>query len=225
MRGPEQDAPPPQIGPPGGRIDRLGKGVEPAAHQIFGDGRTLRPRRDGRQVAQPGEAVQMIGETARPVGMGEIDRFDPALLAAPVEDAAEQRMTALHIAQHRVLGYRHQFQRMPPLQPQRMERGAPGQPVQMLAQPVGERQPAAADPDQPLAFLDAVGALRGRAAVRRFAHSDQPRRAAMLAAYCDGPPRKAAVPATSASAPASIQRLAQCGSTPPSTSRSMARPE
>src|SRR5258707_9544155 len=52
----------------------------------------------------------------------------------------------------------------------------------------------------------------------------QPRKAAILAAYCDGPPWNTAVPATSTVAPAATARLAVADVMPPSTSSAMSRP-
>src|SRR5690606_878500 len=56
-------------------------------------------------------------------------------------------------------------------------------------------------------------------------HGRSARSREMLAAYPDGPSRNTAVPATSTSAPAATARRAVSGSTPPSTSRSTARPD
>ncbi len=91
-------------------------------------------------------------------------------------------MTALDIAQYGVLGHRHQLERMPPLQPQRMQRRAPGQPVKMLAEPIRQRQAAGLDADQAFAFLDTVGGDTGLFGPHAFTHFAQPRNAAMFAA-------------------------------------------
>src|ERR1051325_8802121 len=58
-----------------------------------------------------------------------------------------------------------------------------------------------------------------------FDDRHQWRSAAILAAYEDGPPRNTEVPATRMVAPASIASWAVSGVMPPSTSRSIARPE
>src|SRR5512135_3316237 len=62
-------------------------------------------------------------------------------------------------------------------------------------------------------------------AVPRALPRRQPRKAAILAAYCFAPPLKTAVPATRILAPASTACLAVCGLIPPSTSSAMSRPD
>ncbi len=59
---------------------------------------------------------------------------------------------------------------------------------------------------------------------RGFVHF-RPSTALMLAAYCSAPPLKTALPATSISAPASITSGAVSALMPPSTSRSISRPD
>jgi hypothetical protein len=63
-----------------------------------------------------------------------------------------------------------------------MERRAPSQPVEMLAQSIGERQSAGLDANQALALFDAVGGDSGLFGPHAIAHSAQPRKAAMFAA-------------------------------------------
>src|SRR3546814_10292408 len=99
------------------------------------------------------------------------------------------------------------------------DRGAPGEAMEAILQPLGERESLLApQPDQPLAFLDTVGG----GIVLVSAHP--PLSARILSAYAAGPPLKVAVPATSTLAPAAIARGAVSRSIPPSTSRSIALP-
>src|SRR5690606_30070039 len=101
-----------------------------------------------------------------------------------------------------------------------VQRGAPGEALETLGNAVGQAEPGAPPgADQPLARLDSVGGGVGGI----IAHP--PRSAAILAAYSAGPPVKVAVPATKASAPAAIARGSVSRSIPPSTSRSIWRPE
>ncbi len=158
MRGPVQDPPPPEIRAPRLRIDAVGIGGEPACHHGFRDRCGLRAGGDARQVAQPGEAVDVIGEAAAPVALREIERLDRPALAAPRQHAREQRFTAADVADHRIVGHCDQLQRIAPFQPHAVERGPPGQFLEAFGQPFGERQAlVAAQRDQPLAFLDPVG--------------------------------------------------------------------
>ena len=75
-----------------------------------------------------------------------------------IDYTVEQRMAALDVPEEGIVGDRDQLQGMLPLQPQRVKRRAPRQPLEPFGQALGERQPlAAALADQPLARFDAVG--------------------------------------------------------------------
>ena len=178
VRRPEQDAQAHQIGAPRRLGDMIGMHIEPFLHQIFRDRRGLRARRDARQVAQPGEAVQMIGETRRPIGIGERDPIDRAAFAGDRQHALHQRVAAPHVAEKRILGHRDQLQRIAPAQAKRVNRRSPGQPRETFGQALGQRQTlVAAQANQPLALLDAISS----GLWRRFA-AHPPLRARMLAA-------------------------------------------
>ena len=99
MRRPEQDPPAPEVRAPGGLADGIGMRLEPVPHQRFGDRRRLRARGDGRQVAQPGKAVEPVAERAREIGLGEMEVADLAGFAAKAEGAVEQRLAAARIAE------------------------------------------------------------------------------------------------------------------------------
>lgn len=174
MRGPVEDAAAPQFGCPGGFADLVGMDFQPQPHDRFGDRHADRARRHCRQVAQPGEAVEVMRQRPRPFGLGEIEIGDRDAVAAQCDAPVEQGIAAARIADERILGHRDQFERMATAQPKGMERGAPCKLAEPFGDPVGERQAGAApDADQPLAFVDAVW----RALVRH-----PPLNAAILAA-------------------------------------------
>src|SRR3546814_445638 len=140
-------------------------------------------------------------------------------ISAKAQFALEQRIAARDIAEKGILGHRDQLERVASAQAQRVDRGAPGEAMEAILQPLGERESLLApQPDQPLAFLDTVGG----GIVLVSAHP--PLSARILSAYAAGPPLKVAVPATSTLAPAAIARGAVSRSIPPSTSRSIALP-
>jgi hypothetical protein len=88
-------------------------------------------------------------------------------------------MPARDVAEDGVVGDRDQLQRVPPLEAQRVERGAPCQPVEALGQAIGERQPfVAAETDQATTFVDPVGCGVGHG-ISGVVH---PRNAAMFVA-------------------------------------------
>ena len=74
--GPEQDAPAPQIGAPGRLADLLGDGGEPFAGDPFGELGAALARRRGGKVAQPGEALQIVGEILGQADRREIEAGD-----------------------------------------------------------------------------------------------------------------------------------------------------
>src|SRR3546814_8508618 len=125
---------------------------------MFGDRRGLRSRRHRRQIAQPRETVDIIEEIGRYVGPGEMERIVRAFLAAKAQFALEQRIAARDIAEKGILGHRDQLEWVASAQAQRVDRGAPGEAMEAILQPLGERESLLApQPDQPLAFLDTVG--------------------------------------------------------------------
>ena len=89
VSGPEQDAPAPQVGPPGRLADLLGMGGEPFAHDLLGALGAALAGRGGGEVAQPGEALQLgreIGGQARACAKSKPSTGD--LGAVVREDAA-----------------------------------------------------------------------------------------------------------------------------------------
>ncbi|MCH7861584.1 MAG: ATP-binding cassette domain-containing protein [Proteobacteria bacterium] len=103
---------------------------EPALRQRLGDRRRGDARGDAGEIAQPAEAVEICAHRRRPVGPGEVEPGDRALLAAERYMTVEQRVAALDIAEERVLADRDQFQGMPALQAHIVERRAPGEPLE-----------------------------------------------------------------------------------------------
>ena len=194
VRRPEHDPPPDQIAAPGRLGHAVGMGGEPFAHDRLRHRRGLDPLRHGRQIAQPGETVDVIDERS---GARPGDRVGHrGLFAAEHEAPLHQRAPAARIAEQGIVGHRDQLQRIAPAQPHRVERGAPGQPVEPFGQTFGQRQPlVAAGADQALALeilavligpvLKFERRLTGLIAIRP-AHP--PLSAAMLAAYARGRP-------------------------------------
>ena len=157
MRGPVEDASAPQFGSPGGFADLVGMDFQPQPHDRLGDRHPDRACRHGRQIAQPGEAVEIVRQRLRPIGLGEIEIGDRHALAAKRDPPVEQRIAAAGIADERILGHRDELERMAAAQPKRVERRAPSQFAKAFGDTVGERQAGAApDADQPLAFVDPV---------------------------------------------------------------------
>src|SRR3546814_13543821 len=82
--------------------------------------------------------------------------------------SSDLRIAARDIAEKGILGHRDQLERVASAQAQRVDRGAPGEAMEAILQPLGERESLLApQPDQPLAFLDTVGGGKiGRASCR-----------------------------------------------------------
>jgi hypothetical protein len=130
---------------------------QPQPHDRLGDRHADWARRYCRQVAQPGKAVEVMGQRFRPIGLGEVEVGDCHAVAAERDPTVEQRIAAPRVADERILGHRDQLERMATAQPKGMERRAPGQFTEALGDAVGKRQACAApDADQPLAFVDPV---------------------------------------------------------------------
>src|SRR3546814_7900092 len=90
----------------------------------------------------------IIEEIGRYVGPGEIERIDRAFLAAKAQFALEQRIAARDIAEKGILGHRDQLERVASAQAQRVDRGAPGEAMEAILQPLGERESLLAPQDR-----------------------------------------------------------------------------
>src|SRR3546814_4299851 len=67
--------------------------------------------------------------------------------------SSDLRIAARDIAEKGILGHRDQLERVASAQAQRVDRGAPGEAMEAILQPLGERESLLApQPDQPLAF-------------------------------------------------------------------------
>ncbi len=163
MRGPEQDATAPLIGAPRRIGDFLAMCLQPAPHDLLGDRRTLRARRDAGEIAEPGEALQIFGEGRRPARLGEIELGDRPLFAAEVDHAVEQAVAAMDVAEKGIVGHCDELERMASAQPHSVERRAPGQALEAFGDALGKAEATiTAGADEPFAFLDSVGAGPGR---------------------------------------------------------------
>ncbi len=120
---PEQDAPAPQIGPPGGLADDAGMAIEPPPHQVLGHRRAFAPGGRRRQIAQPGEAMQVIGEGGREAAAAE--RLDHHRFAAVEHSPLEQSTARTCRAGDRIGRHVEQLHRIAPAQPQFVKRRAP----------------------------------------------------------------------------------------------------
>ncbi len=157
MSGPEQQPPGRIVGAPGRVARRFGMGGEPFAHQRLGHRRALFARRGGRQVAQPAETVQIVGKGRPDRQFAEIDRVDRQLLAPEQEIAGTDRLAGARVAGHDIVRHRQQFERIFALQPPAVQRRLPAQPIEMIGDPLGQRQALVIrDADEPLALFDAI---------------------------------------------------------------------
>src|SRR5205085_7297867 len=70
-------------------------------------------RRGSGQVAQPGKALQLLGQRIRRANAGEIEIGEWNSNAPRYEPAREQGLPALAIADHMVPGHGNKLQRLP----------------------------------------------------------------------------------------------------------------
>ena len=137
--------------------------------------RVARPEEDApravvglpRGLAQPGEAVEIVGKGRRDGERREIELAERQFEPAMQEMAGADRGARARIAGHRVGRYAEQLQRKAPLQAEGVERCAPRQARDRIGDAVAEREPlVGGQADQPLAGFDRVvdgvggGALR-----------------------------------------------------------------
>jgi hypothetical protein len=177
MRSPEQDAAAPLIGAPRRLGHFFAVGGEPATHDRFGNRHASRPRGDAGEIAQPGEALEIVAKGRRPVRRREIELLNRAILTAKADYAFEQGVAATGVAEKGIIRNCDELERVASAQPHRVERGTPGQSLKALGNSLREAQaPIAAGANEPFAFLDSVGAGPGG----RIVHP--PLSAAMLAA-------------------------------------------
>ena len=104
-------------------------GREPRLDDSLGALRSPLARRRSGEVAQPGEAVQTVGEVPRHVARaGEVDAIDGDPVAAVEERAGQQRLARGLVPGHRILGHRDELERCtPPDRRQRETAQAPGE--------------------------------------------------------------------------------------------------
>ena len=171
-------APPPQVGPPGALADRLGMGREPGMDDLLGElGGALAGRRGG-EVAEPFEALQIVGDVGRKGRIVEVDPVERPGLPAADEAAVEEGLAGGLVARHRILRHRDQLQRITAAKAQGVEGRPPGEAVEHRGDLLAERGALpSAGADQPLAGLDLT--LLGRIDLLEQAH---PRRLRILAA-------------------------------------------
>ena len=149
--------------------------VQPLVHQLFGQFGALRPVGHRRQIAQPGETVDIILEIRRQLFALFVQLAERHLQAAKLEAALTQRLAARRIAGQWIVRHGKQARRQLAGQAHIMQRCAPGQLVEQFGHLFGKRRCRAGIPHHE------------RAAVlcRRLAlgHAHWPFRPAILAAY------------------------------------------
>ena len=96
---------------------------QPAADHGFGEARTLLPRGSGGEVAQPGEALQLLREGAGRADLGEVEILEREGFAAGGEAAGQQGFAALAFAVDMIARHRDDLQRLLRL-PQPGKKGA-----------------------------------------------------------------------------------------------------
>ena len=157
MGGPEQQPPARIVGAPGWFTRRFGMGRQPAPHHLFGDRRGLLAGRRAGKVAQPAEAVNMIGKGRAKVKPSKIDRVDDLLAAAEQEIARPQRLAGPCIAGDVVVGDGQQLERIFAAQLAAVNRRLPAEQVEMIGDPLRQRQPLVIrDADEALALFYSI---------------------------------------------------------------------
>ena len=86
--------------------------MQPAADDRLGEPRAVLARGGGGEVAQPGEALQLLGQRAVAPIAREIEVARARRLAADGESAGEQGIAALAVALDMVARHRDQLQRL-----------------------------------------------------------------------------------------------------------------
>ena len=157
MGGPEQQPPARIVRAPGRFARRFGMGRQPAPHHPFGDRRGLLAGRRAGKVAQPAEAVDMIGKGRAKVEPSEIDRVDNLLAAAKQEIARAECLPRPCIAGNIVVGHGQQLERIFAAQLATVDRRLPAEQVEMIGDPLRQRQPLVIrDADEALALFYSI---------------------------------------------------------------------
>ena len=81
-----------------GVVDAGAMREQPAADHGLGEAGAFLARGGGGEIAQPGEALQLLGDRARAAERGEVELGERHGLAADREAAGEQRFAALAVA-------------------------------------------------------------------------------------------------------------------------------
>src|SRR5260221_6628156 len=176
-----------------GAVDPGAVRQQPTADDRLGQPGALLARCRSGEVAQPGETLQLLSQRPGCATRAKVEILERQGPAADGEAAGEQGVAPRAFAPDMVARHGDELERL-------------------LRRPQPRQERPAREPGDD-------GALGGRAVV---AHAE-PLSALMLSAYAPGPPRKAAVPATSAVAPAPTAWRAVSGSIPPSTSSTISR--
>ena len=95
-----------------GIVDAGAVREQPAARERFGEPRALLARGRGGEIAQPGEALQLVGDRAAGAERGEIEFLERDRLAAEVKAAGEQSVAALAVAMNMVARNGDQLERL-----------------------------------------------------------------------------------------------------------------
>jgi hypothetical protein len=145
---PEQDAAAPQIGAPSPFAHRYAALIEPAARRGLGDLSAPLTRGRGGKVAQPDEALQMVGEIGRQRRVVIVEPAKRHGLAAKMNLAGNNALARDFVPGHRILGHGEQPQRVAPAQLERVERGPPAQEMEPFGQAGQRRRALVANPHQ-----------------------------------------------------------------------------
>ena len=151
-------------------------GRQPAPHHPFGDRRGLLAGRRAGEVAQPAEAVDIVGKGRAKVEPGEIDRVDDLLAATEQEIARAQRLPRPRIAGNVVVGDGQQLERIFTAQLAAVDRRLPTEQIEMIGDPLGQRQPLVIrDADEALALFYSIVRGHGISHLSGGSGGDAPR--------------------------------------------------
>ncbi len=172
ISGPEQQPPAPQVRPPRRLGQRVGVDREPSGGDLDRDRRGRAEILDHGEIAQPGEALQVLGHRRRDRERREVQRRDVDGFAMVQDPPVQHRRAGAHVAGDGIVRDRQQLQRIAATQPQAVQRRAPGEAMEADRDPLDQRHAFAGRADQAPAGLDAVPP----------GHRQPPFSAAMLAA-------------------------------------------
>ncbi len=132
-------------------------GGEPCPHLRLGDRHGIVEACRGGEIGEPAEAVEIVAKAVGLLDLPVVEPRDRLLEPAIQEIAGPQRLAGARVARHQFGRQGEQLERIFALEPHRVERRVPGQAVEAVGQPLGQRQAAVvADADEALALLDAV---------------------------------------------------------------------